>query len=143
MPFVDPCCMCTRLSKLLSNSLFFTQFQHVGPSLQHSQQMDVFAQQTTTNRWSIARLTFHPAGGLSWARYAPSRGLPAMRACMYRRRCPVASWVDLECLRRIVARDLHVDSAMLGADTWSHGAMPMPGQHVGAYPHGYLLTIGG
>ena len=38
--------------------------------------------------------------------------------------------------------DLHVD-AMPDAATWAHGAMPMPGQRVGAYPHGYLLTIGG
>ena len=29
------------------------------------------------------------------------------------------------------------------AATWAHGAMPMPGQHVGGYLHGYLLTIGG
>ena len=59
-----------------------------------------------------ARIALHHAGGLSWARYAPSRGLPAMRTCMYRRRCPGASWVDLGRLSGIGARDLHVDSAM-------------------------------
>jgi hypothetical protein len=28
------------------------------------------------------------------------------------------------------------------AATLAHGAMPMPGQRVGGYLHGYLLTIG-
>ena len=52
--------------------------------------------------------------------YALSNGIMRASPCImlallmseYRRRCPVASWGDMERLWRIVARDLHVDSAM-------------------------------
>jgi len=52
----------------------------------------------------------------------------AMLRSEYRRRCPVASWGDLERLYAIGEAGLQVDGAMLGADTWSHGAMPIEGQ---------------
>jgi hypothetical protein len=54
----------------------------------------------------------------------------AMLRVRYRRRCPVASWVDLERLCGIGEAGLHVVMgcrqyrAMHGAATWSHGAMP-------------------
>ena len=60
----------------------------------------------------------------------------------YRRRCPAASWVVLERLCGIVEAGLQV-VLRCPAATWSRGAMPMPGQRVGGYLHGYLLTIGG
>jgi hypothetical protein len=91
-----------------------------------------FLQHASHNRWtrypqtdsaSVRRIKvsgFYPAGGLPCvcsiasprARYAPSSGLPAMRACMYRRGCPVASWGDLERLCGIGEAGLQVDSAM-------------------------------
>ena len=98
-----------------------------------------------TDSASVRRIKvsgFYPAGGLPCvcsiasprARYAPSRGLPAMRACMYRRRCPVASWADLERLQRIVdAWPAWLDASC--RRSWSRISV---GLHCSAMPCCYL-----
>lgn len=87
---------------------------------------------------SHARLALHHVGAFDVRLSAmlPERvtGHPGA-AVRYRWSWP--AWLVASCRRSRsrISVGLHC-SAMIGAATWSHGAMPMPGQHVGAYPHG-------
>ena len=136
---LDTCYLCCGIGAA------YTSFCTHVPIIRNMLQCTHCALYPQTCSESHARLALPHAGDVVLRVSAPMPELVLGRSgAVVRYRGSWPAWLDAPCRRsRSRSRSAYMLIVRCHAATWAHGAMPMPGRHVGGYLHGYLLTIGG